>query len=49
MHVLFESVFYFYKFYAMEDIMYFAFNNNTYIYIYMYDKIFKLHNYIVVL
>ena len=30
MHVLFKSIFfYFYKFYVMEHLIYFAFNNNT--------------------
>ena len=50
MHVLFKSIFYFKNFYVIEHIMYFAFNNNTYIYIYIYEKCnlitrFKLHNY----
>ena len=38
MHVLFKSILYFYKFYIMEHIMYFVFNNNKYIYIYIYMK-----------
>ena len=38
MHVLFKSILYFYKFYIMEYIMYFVFNNNKYIYIYIYMK-----------
>ena len=30
MHVLFKSIFfYFYKFYVMEHLIYFVFNNNT--------------------
>ena len=36
--MLFKSIFYFYKFYVMEYIMYFAFNN-IYIYIYMKNTI----------
>ena len=48
MHVLFKSILYFFKFYIIEHIMYFVFNNNIYIYI---DekcnliKIFKLQIY----
>ena len=48
MHVLFKSILYFYKFYIMEHIMYFVFNNNKYIYIYEkcnLMKIFKLQIY----
>ena len=51
--MLFKSIFYFYKFYVMEYIMYFAFNN-IYIYIYIYEihnliNRFKLYNYNIVL
>ena len=48
--MLFKTIFYFYKFYGIEYITYFAFNNNiihiyriyklrfSYIYIYIYEK-----------
>ena len=44
MHVLFKSIFYFYKFYVMEPKIYFALKN-----IYNLIKRSKLHNYNVVL
>ena len=43
--MLFKTIFYFYKFYGIEYIIYFAFNNNI-IHIY---RIYKLHNYNIVL
>ena len=48
MHVLFKSILYFFKFYIIEHIMYFVFNNNIYIYIdekCNFIKTFKLQIY----
>ena len=33
--MLFKSILYFYKIYVIEHIMYFEFNNNIYMYIYI--------------
>ena len=51
-HVLFNNILYFYKFYVMEHIMYFAFNKNQQKYYnenFNLLKRFKLYNYIIVL
>ena len=54
MHVLLKTNFYFYKFYVIEHIMYFVFNNNIVICVYIYEKRnlikrFKLYTYNIVL
>ena len=48
-HVLFNNILYFYKFYVMERIMYFAFNKNQQKYNENFNllKRFKLYNYII--